>query len=247
MKKRKIIGMVIAFLLLTGVIGYYSINAYVKDYYHASKTAEQILDKTDGDVSIEYKDDGTIYFIPKEVKAGLVFYQGGKVEAEAYAPLLYQMAENNIMCVLPKMPFNFAFMDYNAAQSIIEENSKVTEWYVGGHSLGGAMAGKFAASHGNMIKGVIFLGAYSENDLSKSELKTVTIFGTEDKILSKSKYEENKKNLPSTNCEYIIEGGCHSYFGSYGMQKGDGEPTISPKEQVNMTVDYLSEIISPKQ
>ncbi|MCF0206701.1 MAG: alpha/beta hydrolase, partial [Bacteroidales bacterium] len=39
--------------------------------------------------------------------------------------------------------------------------------------------------------------------------------------------------------ELVIEGGCHSYFGWYGMQDGDGEPSISRDEQINRTVDFL--------
>ena len=39
-----------------------------------------------------------IYFVPKEPLAGLIFYPGGKVQAEAYAPLMQLYAENGILC-----------------------------------------------------------------------------------------------------------------------------------------------------
>ena len=35
---------------------------------------------------------------------------------------------------------NLAVLDMNAADSIPERFSEVTDWYIGGHSLGGAMA-----------------------------------------------------------------------------------------------------------
>lgn len=72
--------------------------------------------------------------------AGLIFYPGGKVENTAYAPLLHDLAEDGILCVLVKMPCNLAVLDMNAADSIPERFSEVTDWYIGGHSLGGAMA-----------------------------------------------------------------------------------------------------------
>ena len=57
-----------------------------------------------------------------------------------YAPLLHDLAEDGILCVLVKMPCNLAVLDMNAADGIPECFPEVTDWYIGGHSLGGAMA-----------------------------------------------------------------------------------------------------------
>jgi hypothetical protein len=40
--------------------------------------------------------------------------------------------------------------------------------------------------------------------------------------------------------EVVIEGGCHSYFGSYGMQEGDGTPTITREQQMEETVEAIT-------
>ena len=53
------------------------------------------------------------------------------------------------------------------------------------------------------------------------------------------KYETCKTNLPKNFTEYIISGGCHAYFGSYGAQEGDGTPTIPEEEQLKETVDVI--------
>ena len=37
----------------------------------------------------------------------------------------------------------------------------------------------------------------------------------------------------------MIEGGCHAYFGAYGAQKGDGEPSITREEQLRQTVEAI--------
>ncbi len=55
------------------------------------------------------------------------------------------------------------------------------------------------------------------------------------------KNEENCKLLPSGFTELIIDGGCHSYFGNYGHQDGDGEPSVSMEEQVRQTVEIFIE------
>ena len=75
-------------------------------------------------------------------------------------------------------------------------------------------------------EGLILLGSYSTADLSDTDLDVLSIYGSEDKVLNREKYEENKSNLPDDFSEVVIEGGCHAYFGMYGAQDGDGTPTI---------------------
>ena len=52
-------------------------------------------------------------------------------------------------------------------------------------------------------------------------------------------YEENKSNLSKDFVEIVLEGGCHAYFGMYGAQEGDGTPTISNEEQIQVTATYI--------
>ena len=113
-------------------------GVYVSDYYHADPAAEDAL--VSDDVVSVTKQNGNWVFVPESPTAGLIFYPGGKVENTAYAPLLHDLAEDGILCVLVKMPCNLAVLDRNAADSIPERFSEVTDWYIGGHSLGGAMA-----------------------------------------------------------------------------------------------------------
>ena len=113
-------------------------GVYVSDYYHADPAAEDAL--VSDDVVSVTEQNGNWVFAPETPTAGLIFYPGGKVENTAYAPLLHDLAEDGILCVLVKMPCNLAVLDRNAADSIPERFSEVTDWYIGGHSLGGAMA-----------------------------------------------------------------------------------------------------------
>ena len=84
--------------------------------------------------------NGNWVFAPESPTAGLIFYPGSKVENTAYAPLLHDLSEDGILCVLVKMPCNLAVLGMNAADGIPECFPEVTDWYIDGHSLGGAMA-----------------------------------------------------------------------------------------------------------
>ena len=163
-----------------------------------------------------------------------------KVENTAYAPLLHDLAEDGILCVLVKMPCNLAVLDRNAADSIPERFFEVTDWYIGGHSLGGAMAASYAAKHTDELDGLVLLAAYSTADLTDSGLRVYAAYGSEDGVLNREKYEADRTNLPQDTTETVIDGGCHAGFGSYGAQKGDGTPTISAEEQQRQTADALA-------
>ena len=52
---------------------------------------------------------------------------------------------------------------------------------------------------------------------------------------------EPYKNI--TFDEIIIDGGNHSNFGMYGLQKNDGISTISNEEQISLTANYIMNFI----
>ena len=72
----------------------------------------------------------------------------------------------------------------------------------------------------------------------------LSVYGSEDGVLNMEKYEKYHVKLPNNITEYVIEGGCHAYFGVYGAQKGDGMPTVSNKEQIDITAEKISEFIN---
>lgn len=212
--------------------------AYVGDYYHADMEAIQSYESIQA-VHIESMNAGAMIFSTENATKGLIFYPGGKVEYEAYQPLMAACAERGFVCVLLEMPFNLAVFDSNAADGILEQFPQIEDWYIGGHSLGGAMAASYLSKCSDDYEGLILLGSYSTEDLSGTDLDVLSIYGSEDLILNKEKYDENRSNLPEDFTEVVIEGGCHSYFGMYGAQDGDGIPMISVEEQLRITVDEI--------
>ena len=215
---------------------------YVNIYYHAEPAAVQAM-ATDSAVSVYELRDGVTVFAPEEPSLGLIFYPGGKVEHTAYAPLLRACAERGVLCVLIRMPFNLAVFHINGASGIPEQFPDVGHWYLGGHSLGGAMAASYAADHADKLDGLVLLAAYSTRDLTGSGLAVLSVYGSEDGVLDMEKYEQYRSNLPAGASEVVIDGGCHAGFGCYGAQDGDGTPTISSDEQINKTVEEIARII----
>ncbi len=186
-------------------------------------------------VNIEQASD-RIVFTPEAPKAGLIFYPGGKVEYKAYAPLMAELSKEGILCILLKMPLNLAVLDINAAAGIPAEYPEIGYWMLAGHSLGGAMAASYAAKHSDELDALVLLAAYSTADLTSGGLEVLSVYGSEDGVLNREKYEKYRPNLPSDVRETVIDGGCHAYFGAYGAQKGDGTPRITREEQTAQTV-----------
>jgi len=246
-KRSKTFKVLVTLIIALGVfelVAFGAIAVYLSDYEHADQTAEKAL-KSTAEVRVSMQDDW-IEFIPsgdgqKADGAGIIFYPGGKVEYTAYAPLMQEFAKQGYFCALVKMPFNLAILDTNAAKDIREAHPEFTRWLIGGHSLGGVCAGKYAAL--SDFDGLFLLAAYTTTDMSDKVIDAVSIYGDQDGVLNMEEYAANKGNLPPDTVEFVIEGGNHSQFGSYGLQEGDGKAGISPEDQRAETVNKVLEVL----
>ena len=226
-------------LIILGILIVASAGAfyvYTLDYYHAD---EDVLEWVASNEKIVKVDRGMTVFYPKKQMAnpvGLIYYPGGKVEAIAYAPLLASIAEKGITCVLLEMPFNLAVFNTGAADQVYEQFPEIEDWYLSGHSLGGAMASSYVDKNSAKLAGLILMGAYPIND---SDLPTIVIYGSEDEGLDLIKLEGVANKV-----EFV--GGNHAYFGNYGEQEGDGVASISREEQQARTVDAVISFIEQR-
>lgn len=174
---------------------------------------------------------------------GIIFYPGGSVEPEAYAPLMHAVAEEGYLCVIVKMPLKLAVLDVNKADVVRKDYGNVADWYMAGHSLGGAMASAYAYENASKLQGVILLAAYSTEDLSKEKLDVLSIYGSADGVLNLDNYMEYRSNLPADAVEILIEGGNHANFGNYGAQSDDGVAGITAEEQQAITAGAICEML----
>jgi len=244
-KRSKTFKVLVGLIIALGVfelVAFGALAVYISDYYHADATAEAAMETTE-DVSVFVKDDW-VEFMPADTDAdkadtGIVFYPGGKVEYTAYAPLMQDFAEEGYFCAVVKMPFNLAVLNSNAAKDVKEAHPKITNWIIGGHSLGGVMAAKYAAI--SDFDGLFLLAAYANTDLSDKDIPVVSVYGSADGVLNMDEYEVSKSNLPADLMEHVIQGGNHAQFGSYGLQEGDGEATIPAESQRAQAVQIVLE------
>ena len=196
---------------------------YVSDYYRAEDVALAVMAQDNG---ITRQDDLTILSPTYPTDTAIIFYPGATVEAEAYLPLLDQIRQTGVTCILVHMPFRMAIFDADAAEEVIAQFPEIRHWYIAGHSMGGAMASKFAADHPDQVDGLILMGAYIYGDYPDEN--TLTIYG--------SLNQSVEDHIDYTENIVEIEGGNHAQFGNYGPQKGDLPATISAQEQQRQTV-----------
>lgn len=228
-------------LLLTVLMGMFF--GYVSRVYKASPEALASLNSSQY-VRVENHEE-YISFIPKEStkKTGLVFYQGGKVEEEAYATLMHRLAENGVSSFLVHMPFNLAVFNSQIAGKVIDQETTISNWYIAGHSLGGAMASSYAEKNATTLKRLILLAAYPSKDLRHTDLITLSIYGSNDQVLNYKQYEKNLQYLPHVE-ELVLLGGNHAQFGDYEVQTGDGKPTLSASDQLDKTIKAIVNFIN---
>lgn len=236
---KKLVKVLISLVILISLLG--GCVFYVNDYYRTDGDALSEYTESSS-VDIEYSGD-VIVTRAEESRVGLIFYPGGKVEYTAYLPLMLSLSEGGVTCFLVKMPLNLAVLDPGAADGIAEEHPEITEWYIGGHSLGGSMAASYIAKTEG-FSGLILLASYSTADVS--HLPVLSILGSEDGVMNREKYEKYKANLPESFSETVIEGGNHAGFGIYGEQEGDGKATITGAEQISLTADTILSFINKK-
>lgn len=240
-RKRKNFIIITSVVLVVAIL-FAACAIYVNDYYHADEEAIEAFAPMNT-VSFHTLENGTVVFEPDDAKTGLIFYQGGKVENDAYKPLMAACASKGMLCVLVEMPFNLAVLDVDAADGIRETYPEIEKWYIGGHSLGGSMAASYVADNVDSFEGLILLGAYSTADLSQTDLDVISVYGSEDKVLNREKYDASKSNLPSDFKEIVIDGGNHACFGMYGAQDRDGIPKITNAEQINITAELIADFV----
>ena len=206
---------------------------YVSSYYRAEAVALAVMAQDSG---IAVQDNLTILSPSYPTDTAVIFYPGAKVEAEAYLPLLDQIRQIGVTCILVHMPFHMAIFDADAAEEVMAQFPEYQHWYMAGHSMGGAMASQFAADHPDEIDGLILLGAYIYGDYPDE--KALTIYG--------SLNQSVEDHIDYTENIVEIEGGNHAQFGNYGSQKGDLPATISAEEQQKQTVAAIEAFLAQR-
>jgi hypothetical protein len=211
---------------------------------------QQAYDALQSDANVTVIQGQWLIFEPTTANytTGFIFYPGGRVNYISYAPYAHAIAAQGYLAVIVPMPFNLAVFGVNAANDVIAAYPNVTNWAIGGHSLGGSMAAQFIHDNPGKVDGLALWASYPPSgvDLSNANITVVTVHGSNDGLVSKQQIDDSLKQLPSTTSRVEIDGGNHAQFGWYGSQSGDNSATISREQQqdiaVNATVQMLAKL-----
>lgn len=195
--------------------------------------------QSDKHVTISKLDDG-YRFEPAIEREGtskqpnLIFYPGAMVEPESYSLFARKLAAAGYRVYIASMPLHLAFTDQDRAEAFIAEHPDES-YVIGGHSLGGVFATRFAAEHREQLAGVFLLASYADKkgSLVHSSLPVLQITASRDGVLNWKSWGKAKRYMPDATTYVTIEGGNHTQFGSYGQQSMDKVATISPEQQLD--------------
>ncbi|MFL7814158.1 MAG: alpha/beta hydrolase [Anaerolineales bacterium] len=240
-KTVKYLGIGLAALLVVAVLGLFAWSK--TSTYPARDVALAALESGDG---VAVSQDQWITFTPEEgADIGLIFYPGGLVEPAAYAPVLRQIAAQEVLVVITPMPLNLAIFNTGAADAVIQAHPEISTWILAGHSLGGAAASIYAESNPDRIAGLALWDSYppDSSDLSDNDLPVLSIYGTTDGIPNTDNFDAKRDLLPASTEFAALEGASHAQFGDYGPQKGDVLPTLSLADQHQRVTEIMLDFI----
>ena len=201
--------------------------AWALDAYRADPLA-QARALNDSRVVISER-DGFIVIRPSAAPSaiGLLFYPGLRIEPKAYLSKLVALSSKaRVNIVIGRPRLNIAAFSIGQADDMRKELTGIERWYVGGHSLGGAVACYYASNHRDNLQGVVLLGTYCGSDISKSRLRVLAIVAGRDGIMPPETIEQHRVELPADTQIVWIAGMAHGQFGNYGPQSGDSRPSI---------------------
>jgi len=226
---------ILLIVLLVGMVGF---SAWAYTPLGPLPEATAVLQS---DAAMQVATAPWLTFTPadRQPVTGFIFYPGGRVDARSYAPAARTIAAQGYLVVIAPMPFNLAVFRPAAAEAVIAAYPEIGQWAIGGHSLGGAMAASFAYAHPEAVQGLVLWAAYptDNNSLADRPLAVVSIYGTQDGLVSDAEIAASRLLLP-INTQFVpIEGGNHAQMGWYGPQGGDGAASISREMQQAQVVD----------
>jgi pimeloyl-ACP methyl ester carboxylesterase len=87
----------------------------------------------------------------------------------------------------------------------------------------------------------VLFASYCAADISGSSIGVLSLAGSEDGLSTPQKIADHRHLLPADVQLVEIAGAGHSSFGDYGLQPGDGTPTISDDDMIQQITDAAAQ------
>lgn len=158
------------------------------------------------------------------------------MEGAAYLPLLDQLRQTGVTCILVEMPFHMAIFDPDAALDVIPQFPEIRHWYIAGHSMGGAMASSLPPATRTR-----WTGSFCWEPISTATIRRRT---PSPSMAPSTRAWRIKSTTPKTL--WRSKAANHAQFGNYGPQKGDLPAGISAEEQQRQTVEAIQSFLADR-
>lgn len=183
----------------------------------------------------------------RKPETGILFYPGMHVSSEAYVHKLAELVKRaGVAVVIGRPPLGMAFFSIDQADELKSLLPDMARWYVAGHSLGGAMACLYASTHQDRLDGVVLWATYCGSDLSQSQLRVLSVSGSNDGLFSTEAILAKRAELPPHAVIEIVEGMNHAQFANYGEQFGDKPASISDSEALEAFISRTAAFLGDR-
>lgn len=213
-------------LLIVGFVVIYNLFTY----HGASEAALLIWQENVHNITV---DKGGYSLTNELATVNIIICPENQVEAKAYIGWADYYSQLGYSVAVVEYPFHNVFLGGHTYKDYLTGGFNL----VIGHGQGSVWVGKFID---DKVDAFISLGGFINKDLSSSDLPTLAILGGQDKIFTSSMYYQKQSYFSKNNEAYILQYGNHSYFGDYGLTKGDGVG-ISYDEQFLLTRQLIDE------
>jgi dienelactone hydrolase len=206
--------------------------------------------QTDNSFTVITSDtEAALIYMPegKDPDYGIIFYVGTFLSPDVYPVISSELASQGYLVVIPKVPFNTAYLSYAEEEAAFSAYPNV-QFFIGGHSQGGGAALRRAYENSDKVLGAVLYSplCYNNDTLINTDMPVLLIEAENDNVLTEAMKEDSRSRLKEGYAHYIIEGGNHMGYSDM-LFPADGEMTISKEEMQQEvaanTLQFLKESI----
>ena len=206
-----------------------------------SQPAPLALAALEPDDLVEVEVGEQIVFRPVGVTpaTAVVFYHGAETDPRVYGRPLRAIAEQGYLVVAVTMPRYLAVMKPAKADEVIDAFPSINSWVIIGHSMGGAMAAKYASEHPDKVSGLLLWDAYppANIDLKDAAFLVGQIYRIDESGSAPENFLSASHLFPENAFLVPIKNGEHTYFGDYILAAHRPVPATS------LTVDEQQQVV----